>query len=1004
MTRDLRRKLRRTMKSDMVVGATVIGTSPGRVIVKLSKTGQRLTNIPLVGGPVSVGDAVQVAYSGGSPIAYATYPDKPSSLVKATWTGSGSGDSDNAICQMAAAGWSIDLTTGIISKSSIEIDPAGKIVVGTSNNVSIMSTTGTYRLWAGNADAASAPFSVTQAGALKSTSGQIGGWNIGTDSLYSSGNQVVFSSATPHLSMSTASISYSTGVGIWAGLDGGTYKFRVGDPAGMIVDWDGSILSLSGTLQSSDYDPDVAGWQIHANGDAEFNNVKIRGTLSAAVFEYNKVSATAGTLGVYPSASKASTGFTSSGSTGTFHIFADNYQPGNLSLFDVDDVLYAKHVTNAGIYYVYVTVTSASNSTATDDTDYTCLMREGSTGHAFPEGTAILKLTELGTTMGDITLSADGNYGASANITMHKFYASASTGWTKTLTNCLRIGNLQGSWGYSTGTIEYGLAVGRYTSGVPNLTWDETNGLRLRDYSTSMIQLSNAGTVYIGDQSDDHIRINSTSIQMYDGSTSEASWSGGTLRLGAYADGITRVVINTGDGVRIIRRASSTDTTVFQADINGDVVLGSPASSTANVLWDESASQLKFRSGTTTQSYIHTDGSYNVVDSDWTKGINFRGSIGGSIIGRIVSHTSYLSSKYLYLHVPETAGTNSTLAIEAYSPNTSYDATVLLAASDYTYISDVQIEESKVTIHVTHPSYDVLEVVAHINAPNATNAATPVYSFSGDTDTGMYCAASNVVGFACGASHVARFTSAGLFINETSNANQSMGITINSTSANDVLSFKHGNVTHAFTSILETDTYMAACVEDTAAGGARFFGATESNIAYHVIGMAEVDSTGKSTSSQGNLMFQANYTDGGTGSTYMPTGSNLLVVRDYTAARFIFEKEGDLWLDAGGGTGGTVHGFAYDEYDDVQLIRALEINRPSRGLVKDQFDEWAKYNQKDLKELGIAAFNDDDDGQVFVNITKLSYLQNGAIWQLHKKIKVLEQALLDAGINLPLLN
>jgi hypothetical protein len=52
---------------------------------------------------------------------------------------------------------------------------SGNLTLGTSNDVVRLSADdATYRIWAGNATAASAPFSVTKAGAIKATSGEVG--------------------------------------------------------------------------------------------------------------------------------------------------------------------------------------------------------------------------------------------------------------------------------------------------------------------------------------------------------------------------------------------------------------------------------------------------------------------------------------------------------------------------------------------------------------------------------------------------------------------------------------------------------------------------------------------------------------------------------------------------------------------------------------------------------------------------------------------------------------
>jgi hypothetical protein len=51
----------------------------------------------------------------------------------------------------------------------------------------------------------------------------------------------------PYLSLgSTAPTAYGSGTGVWMGKDAGAYKFRVGDPAGNRLTWDGSTLSIVG--------------------------------------------------------------------------------------------------------------------------------------------------------------------------------------------------------------------------------------------------------------------------------------------------------------------------------------------------------------------------------------------------------------------------------------------------------------------------------------------------------------------------------------------------------------------------------------------------------------------------------------------------------------------------------------------------------------------------------------------------------------------------------------
>jgi len=72
------------------------------------------------------------------------------------------------------AGWTI--ASDKLSKNNAEIDSAGSLTLGTTNDiVKLDSQDGTYRLWAGNATAGSAPFSVTKAGVLAATGANISG-------------------------------------------------------------------------------------------------------------------------------------------------------------------------------------------------------------------------------------------------------------------------------------------------------------------------------------------------------------------------------------------------------------------------------------------------------------------------------------------------------------------------------------------------------------------------------------------------------------------------------------------------------------------------------------------------------------------------------------------------------------------------------------------------------------------------------------------------------------
>lgn len=79
-------------------------------------------------------------------------------------------------------GWTLASTS--FSGGNATLHSSGYLNLGTGNDiVKLSSVDGTYRIWVGHATAASAPFSVTKAGAIFSSSGAIAGWTIISDEI-----------------------------------------------------------------------------------------------------------------------------------------------------------------------------------------------------------------------------------------------------------------------------------------------------------------------------------------------------------------------------------------------------------------------------------------------------------------------------------------------------------------------------------------------------------------------------------------------------------------------------------------------------------------------------------------------------------------------------------------------------------------------------------------------------------------------------------------------------
>lgn len=91
------------------------------------------------------------------------------------------------------AGFVIDENT--ISKNNLLLDSTGKIVLGTGNDsIHLSSVDSTYRLWIGNTNPVSAPFSVTKAGVMKIESGLLAGWTITNSKFVSPNGNMEFDS------------------------------------------------------------------------------------------------------------------------------------------------------------------------------------------------------------------------------------------------------------------------------------------------------------------------------------------------------------------------------------------------------------------------------------------------------------------------------------------------------------------------------------------------------------------------------------------------------------------------------------------------------------------------------------------------------------------------------------------------------------------------------------------------------------------------------------------
>jgi hypothetical protein len=257
---------------------------------------------------------------------------------------------------------------------------------------------------------------------------------------------------------------------------------------------------------------------------------------------------------------------------------------------------------------------------------------------------------------------------------------------------------------------------------------------------------------------------------------------------------------------------------------------------------------------------------------------------------------------------------------------------------------------------------------------------------------GISIAATNASGdirfYAGGTTEVGRVVSTLWFINDTSNAFSNDGLTIKqatSASGGEALALKSGSVAHGVTSIAETDTYARFATIQDASGGLVIEGFSESTIGLYLAGVATTADTTKSAVAVAPVEL-VGYLKSGTTHGQMSANGNIVAMSDGAGVRHLFDMDGDYFYDGAAPAN-------YDRWDDLALLRTLDLTFRGPDLIETEWDRFVTYNRDDLQRAGIVT----DGG--FVCLTKHTRLLNGATWQTFTQMKALEArvAALEAG-------
>lgn len=285
-------------------------------------------------------------------------------------------------------GWDVT-DDGILFSEWTSISPDGAITLGRSPDLVVLDASDAdYRIWAGHIDPSAANFSVSKSGAIKAHSGDIAGWTITSSQIKK--NEIVLDSANDRITVGQV------------GAEGGT----------IILD------GASKMVKSENFQSGISGFGLYAtDGNAEFNNVVVRGTIRASVMNIGEVTATAGSFGVFKSASEVyeNLDMVLTGQTTTLLAKNSDLNPA-ASLFSKYDVLRVKAWNGSSIIDVWMTI--YGNPTAyTGYTSYPVLIESGGgVGNDLKKGMAIVDYGQ--TNSGYLMQSADDTIGKSANFSI----------------------------------------------------------------------------------------------------------------------------------------------------------------------------------------------------------------------------------------------------------------------------------------------------------------------------------------------------------------------------------------------------------------------------------------------------------------------------------------------------------------------------------------------------------------------------------------------------------
>lgn len=341
----------------------------------------------------------------------------------------------------------IAATSGCIGGWQIAEDKLYSGEGGGYVEINSSQTSGCPAFMAGGSTTDDASFIVNRNGSIDarnvfiSGSGSIGGWKIDSQRIYTDDEDIVLNSSDATIAI---------------GLSGSR----------IIID------GANGNIKSGNYSPLASGFKIEKTGDAEFNNITIRGEVGKTVLKHAEVIATAGTLGVFKSADVLSGDAGFETVIGGSFIFRTKELSKDIVLFENGDILRISN--NYGDSWAEVsgyTIYELSKA----DSYYSCILK-------YTTSSASAITYKAGDTVTDYGKEGDGFLLMTADREDAPYYSVnvSTTGspWAGS-DERVRLGNISNfnEIPHLAGSSIYGIAVG---DAGQYLTYDSDSGLKIK--------------------------------------------------------------------------------------------------------------------------------------------------------------------------------------------------------------------------------------------------------------------------------------------------------------------------------------------------------------------------------------------------------------------------------------------------------------------------------------------------------------------------------------------